>query len=170
MEPGGIQYADFGRRLLATLIDITLLVTLIITPLNYLFFSSNLEQVLLELYESEQYGLQELLINDLLPMVLVIFFWVRFRGTPGKRLLGCQVVDQRSGGNLSLSHAVIRYIGYIVSLLPLGLGFFWIMFDRRRQGFHDKLAGSVVIYQPLEWPQFGDESRKSLEQLMKEAE
>jgi len=39
----------------------------------------------------------------------------------------------------------VRYIGYFVSVIPFGLGFIWIAFDSKKQGFHDKLAGTVVV-------------------------
>ena len=39
----------------------------------------------------------------------------------------------------------VRYFAYIVSFMPLYLGFIWIYFDKRKQGFHDKIAGTVVI-------------------------
>ncbi len=38
-----------------------------------------------------------------------------------------------------------RYLGYFASTIPLCLGFLWIAFDKRKQGWHDKLAGTVVI-------------------------
>ena len=41
--------------------------------------------------------------------------------------------------------AFLRWIGYMLSSLPLNLGFLWVAFDARKQGFHDKLAGTVVI-------------------------
>jgi uncharacterized RDD family membrane protein YckC len=41
-----------------------------------------------------------------------------------------------------------RYLGYFVSTIPFGLGLFWIGWDKRKQGWHDKLAGTVVIRAP----------------------
>jgi uncharacterized RDD family membrane protein YckC len=51
----------------------------------------------------------------------------------------------------------VRYLGYFVSALPLGLGFFWVAWDKRKQGFHDKLAKTVVIHE--------DESRVLYKEL-----
>ena len=78
------------------------------------------------------------------------FFWVRSGQTPGKRLLHLKVV-RRDGQPLSWGTAIARYLGYIVSALPLYLGFLWILWDRNKQGFHDKIAGTVVVrtYQPI---------------------
>lgn len=169
MEQGGhIEYAGFGRRLLAHIIDSLLFTALIVIPIIYLVASGDFEQTLNDFYDPGETSLAKTLLQDLAPMVLAIFFWVRFRGTPGKRLLGCQVVDATTGDNLSVSRSVIRYVGYIVSLLPLGLGFFWILWDKKKQGFHDKLARSVVILEENRWRD--GEAEKSLDTLMKEAE
>lgn len=80
----------------------------------------------------------------LLPAAPVLLWWC-CQGTPGKLLLGCRVVDARTGGRPHLWQAIVRLLGYAVSALPLGLGFLWILWDRRRQGWHDKLARTVVV-------------------------
>lgn len=167
-----VQYAGFLRRLAASLID-TLILLIILTPLAYFFSQGEYfpgldpnADVAAQLTLID-FDWSYLLINDLLPMALVVFFWVRFRATPGKQLMDCEVVDATTLKNLRPGQAVIRYVGYIVSLLPLGLGFLWILWDRKKRGFHDFLAHSVVI--------LVDRSRDSLaeqplEQLMKDAE
>jgi len=55
------------------------------------------------------------------------------------------VVDARTGGPLSVSQAILRYLGYFVSTIPLCLGLLWVGFDARKQGWHDKIAGTVVV-------------------------
>ncbi len=105
-------------------------------------------------------------LNDLLPMLLVVGFWVHSGATPGKQLMDCRVVLVSTGKPPGPGRAVLRYLGYLASLLTLGLGFLWILWDRRRQGLHDKLAGTVVI------DSFGaanGDARKSLQKLVKEA-
>lgn len=164
-----VEYAGFGRRLLAHLIDTAILLVFVILPVLYLLSNGDFGERLTAFYSQQAgYGWQQFTLNDLLPFVLSVFFWVRYCGTPGKLLLGCRVVDADSGANLTAGRAVIRYLGYIVSVLPLGLGFWWILWDKRRQGFHDKLAKSVVLLVEQRWQD--RESQKSLEQLMKEAE
>lgn len=74
-----------------------------------------------------------------------MFFWVVIGQTPGKRLLGLRVL-QTDGRLLSVSRAFIRVLGYWVSALPLFFGFFWILLDNERQGWHDKIAGTYVVY------------------------
>ncbi len=85
------------------------------------------------------------IIEYLLPVVVTVMFWSRWQATPGKMMIRAHIVDARTGGMPTTGQFVIRYLGYIVSLIPLGLGFFWVMWDRRKQGWHDKLAGTMVV-------------------------
>ena len=78
-------------------------------------------------------------------LVYFLFFWVLVGFTPGMGLVGLRL-SQCDGQRLGPGRAIVRYIGYWVSFIFLGLGFIWILFDRRRQGWHDKLAGTCVIY------------------------
>ena len=64
--------------------------------------------------------------------------------TPGKMLLRFKVV-QTAGENMTYGIAFLRWIGYFVSALPLYIGFLWAAFDGKKQGWHDKIAGTVVI-------------------------
>jgi uncharacterized RDD family membrane protein YckC len=67
--------------------------------------------------------------------------------TPGKWLMGLRVV-KTGGGDITLGRAVLRSIGYIVSLIPLGAGFLWVLVDDERRGWHDHIAGTKVQHQP----------------------
>lgn len=73
------------------------------------------------------------------------FFHAVLGQTPGKLLLRIRVVDSRGGGLLSAWDSFVRWIGYFLSALPLGLGFFWSLLDNDDRAFHDKWAHSVVV-------------------------
>jgi uncharacterized RDD family membrane protein YckC len=60
--------------------------------------------------------------------------------------VGAKIVDAQSGERPSIARLVARYLAYLVSALPLFLGFIWIGIGRRKQGFHDKIARTMVIY------------------------
>jgi uncharacterized RDD family membrane protein YckC len=81
-------------------------------------------------------------------LLLNAAYFTYFHGTtgqtPGKWLLGLRVV-QTDGAPLTPGIAFLRWVGYIISKIPLYLGFIWAAFDGRRQGWHDKLAGTCVI-------------------------
>lgn len=90
-------------------------------------------------------GLASGLIHDLLPAVVFVAGWRWFGMTPGKLLLELRVVDVRGGGHPTLMRSILRYLGYFISALPLGLGFLWAVFDRRNEAWHDKLARTRVM-------------------------
>ena len=74
-----------------------------------------------------------------------LFFFTSTGQTIGKRLMGLRVVSA-SGGRLSFGRATLRLAGYVLSALPMYLGFFAMLTDDRRRAWHDRIAGSVVIY------------------------
>jgi uncharacterized RDD family membrane protein YckC len=55
------------------------------------------------------------------------------------------VIDFRAGGPIGYPRAFIRYIARILSALPFLLGYFWMLWDREKQTWHDKLSNSVVV-------------------------
>lgn len=77
--------------------------------------------------------------------VLTLVFWVLKQATPGKLVVHARIVDADTGLDPSLLQWVVRYLGYFVSTVFLGLGFLWVAIDARKQGWHDKLAGTVVV-------------------------
>jgi uncharacterized RDD family membrane protein YckC len=71
----------------------------------------------------------------------------RSRGqTLGKRVCGIRVVDKRTGGRIGFGRAFIRALGRWLSLFALTLGYLWMLWDRERQTWHDKLARDVVVH------------------------
>jgi uncharacterized RDD family membrane protein YckC len=86
----------------------------------------------------------------LLPFAGVVLFWLKRQATPGKMVVAARVVDAETGKTLTVGQAVGRYLGYIVATLPFGLGLLWVAFDRKKQGWHDKMAGTVVVRQRRE--------------------
>ena len=75
------------------------------------------------------------------------FFWTLVGYTPGKALLGLKVVH-KNDKRLSFFRALVRFFAYWVSAIPLFLGFFWVLWDSKRQGWHDKITGTQVMYIP----------------------
>jgi uncharacterized RDD family membrane protein YckC len=64
--------------------------------------------------------------------------------TVGQRIMGLRVV-RTDGSRVKFWRSVKRLIGMILSL-PLFWGYLIVLIDNRRRGFHDKLAGTIVIY------------------------
>lgn len=84
----------------------------------------------------------------LVSIVYNVGFWMLSGQTPGKRVLGVRVM-RTDGTRLRLGNALRRQVGYWISAI-FTLGFLWVLFDSKRQGFHDKLAGTIVTYS---WPE-----------------
>ena len=74
-----------------------------------------------------------------------LILWTLTGQTIGKYALGVRVV-RMDGRPLSFMNSVRRLFGYFISLLFLGVGFIWILLSNQRQGWHDKIAGTYVIY------------------------
>jgi uncharacterized RDD family membrane protein YckC len=80
-----------------------------------------------------------------------ILAWSIEGQTVGQKFLGIKVIST-NGSPVGLGKAIMRYIGYFISSIPLMLGFAWIAFDERRQGWHDKIAGTYVVPKETRFP------------------
>ncbi len=85
------------------------------------------------------------LVGSALNLVYYPYFWARSGQTPGMRPFGLYVVRDVDGGRISTGQAILRLIGTWVAAIPLFLGYIWIFFDARRRGWHDLIAGTVVV-------------------------
>jgi uncharacterized RDD family membrane protein YckC len=135
------MYVGFWSRVVAAIID-----TILIVLLTYPF--------LLAIYGMDYFdigksgfiaGPADFLLSWVFPAVAVIVFWIQKQATPGKMVICARIVDANTGRNASNGQLIGRYFAYYLSLLPLGLGFVWVAFDARKQGWHDKLAGTIVV-------------------------
>tara|TARA_R110000751_G_scaffold135555_1_gene238377 strand:+ start:1835 stop:2344 length:510 start_codon:yes stop_codon:yes gene_type:complete len=137
-----VRYVGFWQRTLASLID-TLWMMLLITPLLVYFYGWEY----FDPYQSPPVdGLADIVLTWVLPAIAVIIFWRAKQATPGKMAVHARVVDARTLQPPGTGQLVIRYLGYFIATIPFGLGLLWVAFDARKQGWHDKLAGTVVIY------------------------
>ena len=140
---GKLEYVGFWKRLIAFLIDVFIL-TVITVPLLLAIYGRSYIRLAHE--GGGIAGVWDFLIQYVLPTIAVIVFW-RYRGaTPGKMAISARIVDAKTGRTPSTGRLVVRYFAYLVSMLPLFLGFVWIGIDKRKQGFHDKIAGTLVVY------------------------
>ncbi len=85
------------------------------------------------------------LISWVAGVAFVLVFWQILSATPGKLLFSARIVDARTGGKPTFGRFIIRYLGYVVSTLFLGLGFLWVAWDPQKRGWHDMLAGTLVV-------------------------
>lgn len=134
-----IEYGGFWVRFLASLVDSVWVLALTLT-LGWAIYGAIY-------FESTEVvmGTADVLITYILPLVITISFWIYKAATPGKMVMGLKIVDAHTLGKASGGKLVLRYIGYYLSLIPFGLGYLWVAWDKRKQGWHDKIAGTLVI-------------------------
>lgn len=154
-----VVYEGFGRRLLAGLTDLALVLIIVVTL------------ALLGLAAEESPPRASALVADLaglrngalwwLVVILVAqtLFWSFLAATPGMLLLGSQVLRADAGTRLSLARSLARAIALWLGVAGLGVGILWSIWDPRHRALHDKLAGTVVVRE--------DESLMTLDELMR---
>ena len=148
--PEQFEYVGFGPRFLAAILDSLLLMAItapVLTQLYGSIFPSLEETQELTFLQGVFYvrGLGDVLVNWVFPAILAIALWRWICATPGKLVLRMAVVDAKTGRRASLLQYTLRYLGYFVSMIPLFLGYFAVLWDKRKQAWHDKIAGTVVI-------------------------
>lgn len=154
-------YAGFVSRAIALIIDLVVLVTLqfvyvfiIRLIFNFLGFSS-IREPLAQLNQGTT--------SVASPVVILITWTVAFLGsmfffglyvsvcwtlidrTLGQAFIGLRVL-RTNGEKLTFRRSIKRAVGLILSALPFFVGFLWVLVDDRRQGWHDKLADTIVVY------------------------
>lgn len=170
-EAGSIRYAGFNIRLLATIIDMVALLILI-APFALLLPKPQTIQHPPEIYEAvyafqhQEISQQEFMvkvmpyfkqvvipkiatystINLVIFSALMIIVWKYFNSSPGKMLLKLRIVTVSDFGVPTTLQYILRLIGYIIASIPFGLGFFLVGLSRKKQGLHDMIAGTTVIY------------------------
>ncbi len=139
MDSTDLEYAGFWIRTWAAIID-TLLVCLVIFPILGVVYGR-------EYWSSDQLiqGPVDFLLSWVAPAVAVVLFWIARQATPGKMAISARIVDAKTGGKPTTGQLIGRYFGYFVAMIPLFVGILWVAFDPRKQGWHDKLAGTVVV-------------------------
>ena len=119
--------AGFGVRFVAVLIDALILL------IPNLIFSIVIGDILGNA------------LSFLLGAAYAVYFWSTSGQTPGKQVMKLKVVKADGGAILTPGEAIVRYIGQIISAIPLALGYLWVLWDPKHEGWHDKIAGTKVI-------------------------
>ena len=146
------RYVGFWARFLAFVID-NIWVSFVLLVVLFAVFGQNFLQMVMMppdasvemMGAAAQRAASSVLVQLLLPAILIIGFWIWRSATPGKMVISAKIVDARTLGEPSTGQLIVRYIGYFISAFVFCLGFLWIAFDKRKQGWHDKIAGTVVI-------------------------
>jgi len=85
------------------------------------------------------------LINLLIDIAYFAGLWTYMGATLGQRVFKLRVVDANTGQPIGPGKALLRWLGLLVSFLVCFVGVIWVAFDARKQGWMDKIAGTVVV-------------------------
>ena len=141
----GVRFADHGPRLFSFILDH--LIILGISLLILIAFG-----VMAALFNAA--GADFLTATSVLAAIIGFFatyfvyfpyFWTKNGQTLGMRLFRLRVVMDNDGGKVTLGPAILRLIGYWIDQIVFYLGYIWVLVDSRRRGWHDLIAGTVVI-------------------------
>ena len=130
LEPApGVVFGGFWIRFVAYYVDAAL-VEIMVIFLVFAFFPSIAGVLAVSMIVAPAY---------------FIGFWATIGQTVGMMPFRLRVVRNSDGGRLGFGRAVLRLVGFSIATLPLYLGLIWVAFDSRKRGWHDLIAGSVVI-------------------------
>lgn len=125
------RFGGFWIRVLASILDSLIIgIPLGILAFVFVFFTKSL---------SLAYAIQ------LIAIIVMIYMEGVKGGTPGKLILGLRVVNENSEF-IGITKAILRFVGKILSAILLGIGFLMIAWDKKKQGLHDKIAKTFVIF------------------------
>jgi len=163
MDDTELEYVGFWPRVGASIVDSILAFAILIPVLSWILRAlglyspqavGDLNDLLVQwsahpmsLLANSALGSswQDFVLSYVVPAIAIVLFWMYREATPGKMLIGARIVDAKTGGHPTTKQLVIRYLGYYLSIFGFFLGFLWVAFDPRKQGWHDKLAGTVVV-------------------------
>lgn len=144
-----VEPAGFMRRLKSSFLDSLFfwaLILLILAPIS-IFIDVNFKSIFVTLAgvrSSPDYNEAFLIIN-MLGVLPILYLWSKFQSTPGKMITCTRIIDYQTGAAPSKKQLFVRALSYIVSSLPLGLGFIWIVFSPTKRAWHDHIAGTQVV-------------------------
>lgn len=135
----GIEFASPGARLVGYIVDIVIQFMIV--------FTLGVLSVLLAVVFWPLAVISALAIIAV-SVIYFPFFWVRGGQTPGMSLMKIKVVRDADGGPITWGPAILRWIGFWISTVVFYIGFIWIFLDKRRRGWMDLIAGTVVVAVP----------------------
>ncbi|MHB8611556.1 MAG: RDD family protein [Candidatus Dormibacteraceae bacterium] len=130
-------YGGFWIRVVAYIIDIVILAVI-----------GGIIDAILRVNPSDptsgSYGVATF-VNLVIDIAYFAGLWVYMGATLGQRVFKLRVVDANTGQPIGVSKALLRWLGLFVSFLVCFVGVIWVAFDARKQGWMDKIAGTLVL-------------------------
>jgi len=149
----GIEFAPHGGRLVAYIIDsiiVSIVVVIIFTIGAFALGSgATVEGNRVTDISSGSAIIATILfiVGFLVGLLYFPFFWARGGQTPGMRPFGLRVVRDSDGAAIGWGTALLRLVGLVIAGAVFYLGYIWIFIDKRRRGWQDLIAGTIVVKQ-----------------------
>ncbi len=145
----GVKFAPHGGQFLAYILDGFIVLAILIVMTIVLSFvlvaigrsGSGSATAAVAVVGTIAYVIGVLLVT----LAYFPYFWAKSGQTPGMKPFHLYVVRDSDGGKISGAQAFVRLLGYWVSGAVLYIGFAWVFIDARRRGWHDLIAGTVVV-------------------------
>jgi uncharacterized RDD family membrane protein YckC len=137
MSYGGaasMEKAGFLVRLVAWIIDIVIL-AIVQAVLNF---------ILVAVLGDAGTAIAGVL-NFIISIAYFVYFWSSTGATPGHQVMGLRVVGTDGTFPITIGKAIVRYVGYVISIAVIFIGLLWVIWDGQKQGWHDKIAGTYVV-------------------------
>ena len=94
--------------------------------------------------QSPVYG-AVVVVESVVTIAYFVGLWSYTGATLGQRMFRLRVIDANTGGPISLGKALLRWVGIFISSIACFIGLIWVAFDSRKQGWADKIAGTLVL-------------------------
>ena len=162
------KYATFNSRMFAAIIDAGIVLSIafplgsmidgwIFPPLDYSGLQAitspditpdQKQQVVMQFAADQQLFARMVFTNSFQLALFAVYIlpcWLRYKSTPGKMLAGIEIRDEFTNELMTTRQMIKRFFGYVVSGVPLTMGFVWMLFTKKKQCWHDNIAGTVVV-------------------------
>jgi uncharacterized RDD family membrane protein YckC len=137
----GVEFATPGARLVGYIIDLLIQFGLGLA----LVLVGTIGLALLPII-----GILIYIVGGIALFLYFPFFWQRSGQTPGMRLMQIKVVRDADGGPVTWGPAILRLIGFWISGIVFYIGYIWVFIDKRKRGWFDLIASTVVIKAPAD--------------------
>jgi len=166
-----VKYAGFWIRFLASILDwlvfmgasaviqflMTGKMTSEIPDLSGLVeLTSNYALIFKALYEAFLPVMKVFYVTMFVNIAYSVVLTGKFGATLGKMAVGIKVVKEDlqpvGFGKAVVREFLVKDLLYVVLFFISWLGYLWVAWDPKKQGWHDKIARTVVIKEPKEVP------------------
>jgi len=146
--PPAARYGGFWIRAVAYIIDTIFLgiVNVVIEAIFQARGTAAIGAAILNPQSSQSpvYG-AVVVVESVVTIAYFVGLWSYTGATLGQRMFRLRVIDANTGGPISLGKALLRWVGIFISSIACFIGLIWVAFDSRKQGWADKIAGTLVL-------------------------